>query len=258
MKGEWQLSPTRIDFGRGSVLMAGSYGNGLKVQTRLDKLQLSILDAFIPNLGISGQASGALDFSQARDASFPAAEARLTIANFRRTGLAAVSETVDIVFAGRLVSDGGEARALIRRGQMVVGRMVANLRPLPPGNGGWVNRLMQAPLSGGLRYNGPSAVLFSFAALPNQQLSGPIAVAADFGGRVSAPQLNGLMRADNLTYDNETYGTRLTNMQLAGRFNNDGWRSPGFRPRRVTAASRRRVRSGWRRTAAIRSTSARS
>ena len=71
-------------------------------------------------------------------------------------------------------------RALIRRGQTVVGRMVANLRPLPPGNGGWVNRLMQAPLSGGIRYNGPSAVLFSFAALPNQQLSGPIAVAADF------------------------------------------------------------------------------
>ena len=53
---------------------------------RLDKLQLSILDAFVPNLGISGEASGALDFTQARDASFPAAEARLTVANFRRTG----------------------------------------------------------------------------------------------------------------------------------------------------------------------------
>ena len=220
-QGAWRLSPTRIDFGRGSVLMAGSYGNGLNVQARLDQLQLSILDAFVPNLGISGQASGALDFAQARDASFPSAEARLTIANFRRTGLSAVSEAVDVVFAGRLVPDGGEARALIRRGQTVVGRMVASLRPLPPGNGGWVNRLMQAPLSGGIRYNGPSSVLFSFAALPNQQLSGPIAVAADFGGRVSAPQLNGLIRADNLTYDNEAYGTRLTNMQLAGRFTND-------------------------------------
>ena len=132
-QGAWRLSPTRIDFGRGSVLMAGSYGNGLNVQARLDQLQLSILDAFVPNLGISGQASGALDFAQARDASFPSAEARLTIANFRRTGLSAVSEAVDVVFAGRLVPDGGEARALIRRGQTVVGRMVASLRPLPPG-----------------------------------------------------------------------------------------------------------------------------
>lgn len=74
---------------------------------------------------------------------------------------------------------------------------------------------------GGIRYNGPSAVLFSLAALPNQQLSGPIAVAADFSGRVSAPQLNGLIRADNLTYDNETYGTRLSQMKIAARFNND-------------------------------------
>jgi translocation and assembly module TamB len=219
--GTWHLTPTRIDLGRGSVQLAGSYGKGLNGQARLDKLEMSILDAFMPNLGISGQASGALDFAQAGDASFPSAEARLTISNFRRSGLAAVSEAVDVVFAGRLVPDGGEARALIRRGQTVVGRMVATLRPLAPGNGGWVNRLMQAPLSGGIRYNGPSSVLFSFAALPNQQLNGPIAVAADFSGRVTAPQLNGLIRADNLTYDNEAYGTRLTNMQLAGRFSND-------------------------------------
>ena len=64
-------------------------------------------------------------------------------------------------------------------------------------------------------------MLFSLAALPNQQLNGPIAVAADFSGQVQAPRINGLIRADNLTYDNELYGTRLTNMRLAGRFTND-------------------------------------
>ncbi|MGC7532646.1 hypothetical protein ACPWML_26870, partial [Pandoraea pneumonica] len=71
------------------------------------------------------------------------------------------------------------------------------------------------------RYNGPAGVLFSFGGLANQQLSGAIAVAADFGGRLAAPQLNGLVRADNLTYDNETYGTRLTQIQLRGRFTAD-------------------------------------
>jgi translocation and assembly module TamB len=64
-------------------------------------------------------------------------------------------------------------------------------------------------------------VLFSLAALPEQQLSGPIAIAADFGGRVSAPQLNGVIRADALTYDNETYGTRLSQMAIRARFTND-------------------------------------
>jgi translocation and assembly module TamB len=80
---------------------------------------------------------------------------------------------------------------------------------------------MSAPLSGGIRYNGPAGVLFSLSGLPNQQASGGIAVAADFGGRLGAPQLNGILRADNLTYINTAYGTKLTNMQLAGRFTND-------------------------------------
>ncbi len=222
-KGVYTLAPTRIDFGGangGSARLAGSYGRGLNAQARLDKLDLSVLSALMPNLGIGGQATGSLDFAQANSNAVPVADARVTVTNFTRSGLAAVSEPVDIVFAGTLGADGGTGRALIRRGPTVVGRMVANLRPLGAG-ASWSDRLMAAPLSGGIRYNGPSAVLFSFAAIPNQQLSGPIAIAADFSGRVQAPLLNGLVRAHNLTYDNETYGTRLSRMQLAGRFNNE-------------------------------------
>ena len=224
-RGVYTLQPTRIDFGKGttagSVRLAGSYGDNVTAaQARIDKLDLSILSAFSPGLGVSGQATGSVDFRQTGSA-IPSADARLTITNFRRTGIAAVSQAVNVEFVGKLLPDGGEARALVKRGTTTVGRMVATLRPLPPGAGSWTTRLMQAPLAGGIRYNGPSATLFSLAALPNQQLSGPIAVAADFGGRVSAPQLNGLIRADNLTYDNETYGTRLSQMKVAARFSND-------------------------------------
>ncbi len=219
--GVYRLAPTRIDLDQGSVRVAGRFGGGTQVQARLDRLDLSILNAFVPALDLSGQATGSLDYTQAADASFPSADARITVANFQRTGLAAISSPVDIVFAGKLLPDGGEARALIKSGQTVIGRMLATLRPLPPGSGSWVTRLMQAPLAGGIRYNGPSSVLFSFAALPDQHLTGPIAMAADFGGRVATPQLTGLIRADALTYENQTYGTRLTAMQLAARFTND-------------------------------------
>src|SRR3546814_13020699 len=65
-----------------------------------------------------------------------------------------------------------------------------------------------------------SDLLLSFAGLGDQQLTGPIAVAADFGGRLSAPRLNGLVRANALTYENETFGTRVTQMRLDGRFTN--------------------------------------
>ncbi|MFV0625540.1 translocation/assembly module TamB domain-containing protein [Sphingomonas sp. ac-8] len=219
--GGYRLYPTRIDFDRGSVRIAGNYGAGMTLQSRLDRLDLSLLNAFVPGLGIGGTATGSLDFAQPSGASFPQADARLTVSNFTRSSLAAVSNPVDIVFAGDLRPSGGTGRALIRRGTTTVGRMVANLTPLPPGAGSWTTRLMAAPLSGGIRYNGPAGVLFSFAGLTDQQLSGPIGIAADFGGRVQAPRLTGVVRANNLTYENEALGTRLTQMKIDGRFNND-------------------------------------
>ena len=220
----YRLLPTRIDFGGasgGSARVAGAFGGATtNAQARLDRLDLSLLSAFAPGLGLSGQATGSVDYTQ-RGNAIPDADGRLTISNFQRTGLAAVSEAVDVVFAGTLTPGGGEARALVKRGPTVVGRLLAGLRPIPGGGGSWSNRLFAAPLSGGIRYNGPAGVLFSLAALPQQSLTGGLAVAADFGGKLSSPQLNGLVRADSLTYDNEQYGTRLSQMQIAGRFTAD-------------------------------------
>lgn len=229
--GGYRLYPTRIDFAQGSIRAAGVYGNGMSIQTRLDRLDLSIINAFVPGTGVGGTATGSLDFAQAAGQSFPRADARLTVRNFQRTSLASVSEAVDIVFAGDLRPEGGSGRALIRRGTTTVGRMVANLNPLPPGSGSWTTRLLAAPLSGGIRYNGPAGVLFSFAGLADQQLSGPIGLAADFGGRVQSPQLNGVVRANNLTYENEALGTRLTNLAINGRFTNDRFELTQLRAR---------------------------
>ncbi|MDB5695242.1 MAG: hypothetical protein JWN21_785, partial [Sphingomonas bacterium] len=221
--GGYRLLPTRLDFGGangGSARLAGSFGGGVTAaQARLDRLDLNFLSAFAPGLGLSGSATGSLDYRQQGNA-VPVADLRMTVNRLQRTGLAAISEPVDVVFLGRLGAAGGEARALVKRGPTVVGRLLATMRPLG-GGADWTTRLLNAPLAGGIRYNGPSAVLFSLAALPNQSLQGPIAVAADFSGTASAPRLNGLIRADNLTYDNETFGTRLSRMRLAGRFTND-------------------------------------
>ena len=73
----------------------------------------------------------------------------------------------------------------------------------------------------GIRYSGPADVLFSFAGLADQQLTGGLAVAADFNGRLSDPRLNGVVRANSLTYENESFGTRVTQMRLDGRFTSD-------------------------------------
>ncbi|WP_343345520.1 translocation/assembly module TamB domain-containing protein [Sphingomicrobium sp. XHP0239] len=219
--GEYELLPTRIDFGRGNVRLAGNYGDGIKIQSRLDSLDMAILNAFSPGLGVNGSATGSLDFAQASPSAFPRADARLTIRNFQRTTAVSTSQPVNINFVGKLLADGGEARAVVRRRGSVIGRMVASLRPLPPGSGSWTTRMLEAPLSGGIRYNGPADTLFSFAGTADQRLSGPIGVAADFSGRVAQPQLAGIIRANRLTYENQTYGTRLSDMTVVGRFSGD-------------------------------------
>jgi translocation and assembly module TamB len=219
--GTYQILPTTIDFSQGKVRLEGSYGNGLTLKTRLEALDLTVVNAFVPGLGVGGTASGALDFTQASPAAFPRADARLTINGLTHTTAASVSEPVDVDFAGALVPDGGEMSAVFRLRGTVIGRLKASLRPLPPGAGSWTTRLSQAPLSGGIRYNGPADALFSFAGQTNQQLTGPLAVAADFSCRLSKPCINGIIRGQGLSYENSSYGTHLTDMQLTGHFTGD-------------------------------------
>lgn len=219
--GTYHLLPTKVDFDKGSARLAGSYGKGMVLQTRLDSLDLALINAFVPDLGIGGTATGSLDFAQPTPTAFPSADARLEIKDFTRASLASVSTAVDISFVGKLLPNGGDARALIRRGNATIGRIVATLSPLGPEAGPWTERMLAAPLSGGIRYNGPAAVPFSLAGLSGQQLDGPIGIAADFSGKVEQPRLAGVVRASNLQYENENFGTRLTAMQIDGTFSND-------------------------------------
>lgn len=220
-EGVYHLLPTKVDFDKGSARLAGSYGKGMVLQTRLDGMDLAVVNAFVPDLGIGGTATGSLDFAQATPAAFPSADARLEIKDFTRASLASVSTAVDVSFVGKLLPNGGDARALIRRGSATIGRLVATLSPLGPDAGPWTERMLAAPLSGGIRYNGPAAVPFSLAGLSGQQLDGPIGIAADFSGKVEEPRLTGVVRATNLHYENENFGTRLTAMQIDGSFSND-------------------------------------
>jgi len=217
----YRLLPTQIDFDQGTARLAGSYGKGIALQARLDKLDLAVVNGFMPGIGVGGTASGSIDFAQPNSNAFPSADARLDIDDFTRSSLATVSTPVDVNFVGKLLPDGGDARALIKRGTTTIGRVVATMRPLGPGAGTWTERLIGAPLSGGIRYNGPAAVPFSLAGLTNQHLTGPIGIAADFSGRVNDPRLVGVVRGENLTYGNETYGTQITNLKIDGRFSDD-------------------------------------
>jgi translocation and assembly module TamB len=216
--GNYELLPTTIDAGGGTMRLAGDYGRGLNVQSRVEGFDIGLLNAFMPGSGFGGKASGSIDFAQANPSAFPRADARLHIENFTKTSASVVSQPVDVNFVGKLLADGGEARAVFRQRGSVIGRLAASLRPLGPGAGPWTTRLYEAPLGGGIRYNGPAEALFSLVGQTGQTLSGPLGVAADFSCRLSDPCLRGVVRGKGLTYLNQKYGTRLTEMNLAGGF----------------------------------------
>ncbi|MBD3761207.1 translocation/assembly module TamB domain-containing protein [Rhizorhabdus sp.] len=213
----WTLQPATLVVPQGKVELAGSYGAATTLRARLSDMDVSVAQAFLPGLRLGGRATGTIDYSLAAGAAVPTARVRLDIARFTRTAAYVVSAPVDIAMLGTLDSGGGDIRALIRRGGGTVGRLQARLAPLGPG-ATLSDRLFDAPLSGGIRYNGPADILWTLTGIAGQTVSGSVALGADFGGRLEAPTLNGVVRANALRYENETYGTVISNIALDGRF----------------------------------------
>ncbi|WP_243445951.1 translocation/assembly module TamB domain-containing protein [Polymorphobacter fuscus] len=212
--GEWLLAPATIVFPQGRARIGGRYGKATTVNAVLDSVDLAIVNAFVPGLGLGGKASGTVD---ATLAAVPVVDARIDVAGFTRTAAYTISAPVDIATTAQLSDAGGSVAAAIRRGGTTIGRLQARVAPLPAG-AGLAARLQAAPLSGGIRYAGPAEVLWALTGIAGQELSGPIAIAADFGGRVDQPRLNGTIRASALRYTNQAYGTVIRDIALTGNF----------------------------------------
>ena len=212
----WQLAPATMVIPQGRAILSGDYGRTSRLRATLDGIDLAIVEAFAPGLGLGGKVSGTIDASMA-DSATPVVDANLAVASFTRTAAYSSSAPVDVSTRSRLSGSGGEFDAVVRRGTAVVGRINARLAPL--GNGATITqRLLAAPLSGGIRYNGPAEVLWALTGIAGQQLSGPIVIAADLGGRVDNPSVTGVIRAATLRYENQAFGTVISNIALDSRF----------------------------------------
>ena len=206
--------------------LAGTYrGGAISGQANLDNLDLSLTQALLPGLNLGGKASGSVDLAMPSTSAMPQVNARLTINGFTRTGALTVSDPVDIALLATLSqANGGDLRALVRRGGATLGRVQARLAPIPGGTTPWSTRLLAAPLSGGIRYSGPAEVLWTLTGIAGQQVTGPIAIGADFGGRLDQPTITGVIRANALKYENEAYGTTISRIALEGRFTQSQFR----------------------------------
>jgi translocation and assembly module TamB len=104
----YRLEPATLVLPQGRVDLAGRFGAQTALQARFKDFDLAIMNLMSPGLGISGKATGALDFAQSGGA-FPTATTRLAIAEFRRSSLTAVSDPVSMAVEGRLSGRGPAA-----------------------------------------------------------------------------------------------------------------------------------------------------
>ena len=212
----WRLQPTRLSFAGGEARVGGRVANGaVAVDGSLAAMPLAILDIGFPGLGLSGTASGGFAYATAAGAA-PTGRLDLTVRGLSRSGLVLTSQPIDLGVAAVLAPDRLGMRAVAQSGGKVIGRAQALLTPL--GGGDPWQRLRQAPLVAQLRYAGAADALWRLTGVELFDLSGPVEIAADVGGRLAQPVIRGAVRARNARIESGVSGTVLTGVEATGRF----------------------------------------
>jgi len=216
--GGWRLARTALQFAGGSADVAGLFGaSRTELDANLSRMPLTVLDIFYPELGLGGYASGSLAYRQAAG-ELPGGKADLTIRGLNRSGLVLSSRPIDVGIAAVLSGGSAGVRAVAASGGKTIGRAQARLSPLP-GGGALIDRLSAAPLVAQLRYNGTVDTLWRLTGIESFDLSGPVAIAADIGGTVNDPRIQGSVRSMGARLESPVTGTIVTSIQTSGRFN---------------------------------------
>jgi translocation and assembly module TamB len=217
-RGDWVLSPTALSFAGGTARVSGRFGDAATaLDATVQAMPLTVLDIVNPTLGLGGYASGQLSYNQPADGSAPTGRADLRIRNLSRAGLVLSSKPVDAGVAAVLSGSGLALRAVAASGGQTVGRAQMRIAPVS-GGGALMDRLTRSPLFAQVRYSGPADTLWRLTGNESFDLSGPVALGADVGGTIDAPQIRGSFATQNARLESPVSGTLLTGLQARGNF----------------------------------------
>ena len=209
----WALAPTSLTFGGGTATVSGRSGSAPEVHAQLSAMPLGVLDVFWPNLDLSGSASGRVDYAWKSNRS---GHLDLKVHGLSRAGLVLASKPIDLGVAA-MVNDGQAAiRAVAASDGAIVGRAQARFAPL--GNGPLMAELLNAPLFAQLRYSGPADTLWRLTGSEVLDMSGPLAVGADIGGRLANPAIRGSLRTQNARLESSVTGMVIDHVAADARF----------------------------------------
>jgi translocation and assembly module TamB len=209
----WALAPTAFSFAGGTGILSGRSGSLPEVHAQLRAMPLQILDMAWPGLGLEGSATGRLDYAWKGNRS---GRADLRIKGLSRSGLVLASQPIDVGIAAVVGGDKAALRAVAASGGKTIGRAQARFAPL--GHGPLVAELMNAPLFAQLRYGGPADTLWRLSGTEVFDLSGPIAIGADIGGRLVSPAIRGSLRTQSARLESAVTGMVIDQLAAEARF----------------------------------------
>ncbi len=212
----WRVDPTRVRFGGGRATLSGRTGSNAEVHADLQAMPLQLLDIGWPNLGLSGSATGRLDYRWRGDNGSPSGRANLRVRGLSRAGLVLSSKPIDVGLAAVLTGGKAAMRAVAVSDGKTIGRAQARFAPL--GSGPIVAALANAPMVLQLRYAGPADTLWRLSGVEVFDLSGPVAIGADIGGRLVDPVIRGSLKAENARIESAVTGMIVQGLNVRGRF----------------------------------------
>jgi len=203
----WALAPTALTFGGGAATVSGRSGSHPEVHASVRSMPLEVLDIFWPNLDLAGSATGHLDYAWKGNRN---GRLDLKVRGLSRAGLVLASKPIDVAVAAVVDDNNAAVRAVAGNGGTIIGRAQARFSPM--GQGPLVAALMNAPMFAQLRYTGPADTLWRLSGAEFMDLTGPIAIGADIGGRATDPQIRGSLKTQNARIESAVTGMILDNV----------------------------------------------
>jgi translocation and assembly module TamB len=176
-------------------------------------LPLGVLDIFWPNLDLAGSASGRVDYAWKSNRS---GRLDLKVHGLSRAGLVLASKPIDVGIAAIISGNQAALRAVAASDGSIVGRAQARFAPM--GNGPLMAELLNAPLFAQLRYSGPADTLWRLTGSEVIDMSGPLAVGADIGGRLANPVIRGSLRTQNARLESQVTGMIIDHVEADAHF----------------------------------------
>jgi translocation and assembly module TamB len=209
----WELAPTNLSFAGGTAIVSGRSGSRPEIHAQVQGLPLEVLDIAWPKLDLSGSASGRLDYAWKGNRN---GRLDLKVRGLSRAGLVLASKPIDFGIAAVVNGNQAALRAVAASDGAIVGRAQARFAPM--GSGPLMAELLNAPLFAQLRYAGPADTLWRLTGSEVLDMSGPLAVGADIGGRLADPQIHGSLRTQNGRLESQVTGMVITDVTSQANF----------------------------------------